>query len=128
MAVWFSAEPRTAVTAVRLADLIVAAVKRAGPIPFELTCRPFPADIQEVPLCLTDVRQTVASINPRAIVRVEECFEMRERPCMAIALAKYPERPSTAAEEQWTLNVHYRDNAGLQIFRVVVDDTRIIVG
>lgn len=127
MAVWFSAEPKVAVIAARLADLIVAAARRPAPIPFTLSCRPYPTDMREVPRCRTNVRQTIAAINPRAIVRVEDCFEIQQRPCIAVSLAKFPDRPSSAAEEQWTLNVQYRADAGLSIARVDVDDTQIIV-
>lgn len=127
MAIWFSAEPKDAVTAARLADLIVAAARRPGPIPFALSCRPYPADIREEPRCQANVRYTVASINPRAIVRVDDCFEILQRPCLAVLLAKFPDQPSLAEEEQWTLNVQYQDAAGLKIARVDVDDTQIIV-
>lgn len=126
MGIWFSAEPKVAVTAARLADLIIAAARRPGPIPFSLSCRPFPADFREVSRCRANVRQTVASINPRAIVRVDECFEIKQRPCLAVSIAKFPDSASLAEEEQWTLNVQYQD-AGLKVARVDVDDTQIIV-
>lgn len=127
MATWFSAEPTVAVTAARLADLVVAAARSPGPIPFALSCRPFRADMHEVPRCQPNVRKTVASINPRGIVQVDECFEILQRPCLAVSIAKFPDRASLADEEQWTLNVQYQDDAGLSIARVDVDDTQIIV-
>ena len=126
MAVWFSADPKTAITAARLADMIVKAARQPESMPFALSCRPFPPDFHQVPLCQADVRQTVASINPRAIVRVDECFEIKGRPCLAVSIAKFPEEPSSADEEQWTLNVQYNDS-NLRIVRVDVDDTQIIV-
>lgn len=127
MPIWFSAEPGIAVVAARLADLVVVAARRPGPIPFELSCRPYPADMHEVPRCRANVRRTVASINPRAITKVDECFEIKQRPCLAVSIAKFPDQASLADEEQWTLNVQYKNASELNIARVDVDDTQIIV-
>lgn len=127
MPIWFSAEPGMAVVAARLADLVVTAARRPETIPFALSCRPYPADIHEVPRCRTNVRRTVASINPRAIMRVGECFEIEQRPCLAVSIAKSPDQASLADEDQWTLNVQYKDASKLNIASVVVDDTQIVV-
>lgn len=79
-------------------------------MPFALSCRPYPSDYDEVPRCQTDVRETVASINPRAIVEVGECFEIKGRPCLAVSIAKFPEDRYSADRDQWTLNVQYSDD------------------
>lgn len=127
MAVWFPAEPRDAAVAARVADAVVTAARRPGPLPFTLTCRPYPAGVQAVPGCSKDVRRTVAAIEPRAVVEVGECFDTTQRPCIVVALAQRPDDTSTAGELQWTLTVTYGNDGSLQIGKVNVEDTQRIV-
>lgn len=128
MGFWYRAEPDQAYPAARLADAVIAAAGRKGAMPFRLSCRPWPAAATpERARCAEAVRKIVASINPRAIVQVGPCLEKPRPDCLAVAMAKFPERSSSIEEEQWTLNIRRRDEGGLRILSVEVEDTVIIV-
>lgn len=123
MAAWFYSKPGTAYIGARLADLVVATARRAGALPFELECTPFPPDVAESPACAADVRRTVASMDPRAIMMVEDCLGHPLEPgCLKIVLAQMPARGSSAEEYQWSLEVRHRDDGRLRIEAVDVGD------
>jgi len=123
---WYSAEASQAYLAASLADAVVATARRAGELPFVLSCTPYPDDETLKPQCEDDVRKSVASINPRAIIEVGKCFEATAVHCLAIQLPKTPER-QTQIPDRWTLNVYFEQEGGLRIREVNVDDTQLII-
>lgn len=126
MGLWFRAELADAYTAARLVDLIVAAARKPGSLPFPVACGPFPPDMPARPGCSDDVRSVVASINPRAIVQVDSCDESTSG-CLAVGLAKEPQEAATRRQEQWTLEAYFRADPVFRIDEVVVHDTQIII-
>jgi hypothetical protein len=125
MGLWYEAPAGKAYEAARLADAVVASARRSGALPFELRCRPFPSGVPEPPRCMGDVRKTVASIHPRAIVQVEDCLEKTQLPCLTVGIAMSPERGQAAAENQWMLSIQYRGGDQPRIVQVDVDDAYI---
>lgn len=127
MAVWYHAKPAEAYRAAQLADMVIAASRKPGPMPFKLVCSSFPPDQRVEPACSANVRDVVASINPRAIVQVDGCSNDRKLDCIAIGMAKLPEMALSAEESQWTLEVEYHGRTAPQIRAVYVNDTEIII-
>jgi hypothetical protein len=125
MGSWYRADHSGAYLAARLADLIVAAAREAGPLPFRLGCRAFPADVRGKALCTDDVRKVAATIDPRAIVRVDSCSSP-VADCLEIGLAKNPKGEMTI-EDRWTLEVHFSEQPSLRIANVVVHDTQVLI-
>lgn len=126
MDMWFSTEPERAYLGARLADAVVEGARQKGRLPFRLTCTPYPPDLHYRPQCAADVRETTASINPRAILYVGECHDEPRPDCVSVQLAKVPER-STQIEERWTLDIRFDQNDGLVIRDVELADTRLII-
>lgn len=127
MGLWYPApSPAKAYEAARLADSAVAAARRRGALPFRLACRPYPPEVPMKSRCADDARAALASADPRAIVRVEECREGSQSSCLAVGLAQNPERGAAAEEDQWLLNIRYSDGPEPRITRVDVDDDHII--
>ncbi|MFC4254957.1 hypothetical protein GRI97_05940 [Altererythrobacter xixiisoli] len=124
MDMWYSAKSGQAYLAARLADAVIATARQPLGLPFELRCTPYPSSEREKPLCQADVRKSVASINPRAIIEVGDCFDAKFPNCLSIQFPKMPER-STQIEDRWTLNVHFKDNGIIE--SVAVEDTRLII-
>lgn len=126
MGLWYTAPSADrAYAGARLADAVVASARGRGALPFDLGCRQLPLEEPAPTRCSGDVRGTIASANPRAIVRVEECSEEFRSPCLTVGIAQLPERGQSAAEDQWMLNIQYRGQDEPRIVRVDVDDARI---
>lgn len=123
MDMWYSAPPGHAYLAARLADAVIASARQRGVLPFALRCRPYLDAGTEKPQCEADVRGSVASINPRAILAVDDCFDAQSANCLAIQFPKTPER-STKIEDRWTLNL-YLEKDGRTIQKVDVEDTQL---
>lgn len=126
MEMWFSAEPDRAYLGAHLADAVVAAARQQGSLPFRLRCTPYPPDVHYKPQCAADVRRTSASINPRAILEVRECYDKLTSDCVSVEIAKVPER-STTIEERWTLDITFDRTDGLRIEEVDLADTQLII-
>lgn len=124
MDMWFSARSGQVSLTARLADVVIATARQHHSLPFELRCAPYSSSEREKPLCQGDVRKTVASINPRAIIEVGDCFDAKSSNCLSVQFPKMPER-STQIEDRWTLDVHFKDNGDIQ--SVEVYDTRLII-
>lgn len=126
MGFWYDAPPDKAYVSARLADAIVASARRPGPLPFELACRPYGPGVSGKPRCANDVRKTVASIDPRAILSAGKCLRAPNPNCLVLQMAKSGARSSVMGGDQWwTFNVEYRDEGELRIGEVTVEDTRI---
>lgn len=125
MDMWFSAEPHDAYRGAQLADAVIVAARRQDRLPFALSCTPFPPDMQWKPQCQDDVRKSVASIDPRAIIEVRPCDNPAKGKCLAVILAKKPER-DTDIEDRWSLDISFRGDGALRIESVEVGDDQII--
>jgi hypothetical protein len=126
MDMWYWAEPRQAYLAARLADAIIATARQPGEMPFDLRCTPYAAPrFGQKPQCAADVRKSVASINSRAIISVDDCLKENALSCLKIQFPKETER-LTKIVDRWTFNVHFEDR-GNQIRKVEVQDTQLII-
>lgn len=127
---WFPAErPEDAYLGAQLADAVVAAARRANPLPFKMICTPFAEGEREKPICENDVRKSVASINPRAIVAVDRCEGPESQRCISIDLAKSPGTESTLdrTEDRWTILVRIEESQQPLIQSVEISDARLII-
>lgn len=125
MDMWFNAQPKMAYLGASLADRVVAEARRAGALPFELRCTPFPADVPYSPSCAEDVRRVTATLNPRAILEIGSCFDKSELDCVSVELAKAPVR-SHKIGDRWTLDITL-DHDKSQIKAVDLTDTQLII-
>ena len=125
MDIWYNAQPKMAYLGASLADRVVAEARRAGALPFELRCTPFPADVPYAPGCAEDVRRVTATLNPRAILEISSCFDKSELDCVSVELAKTPER-SHKIGDRWTLDITL-DHDKSQIKAVDLTDTQLII-
>ena len=136
MATWArDATPRSFYRAALLTDLIIRAAKKGGPLPFDLVCEPFPPDSLDKPRC-TNPQETLANMNPRAIVALEDCdfvYRAKGEPtenirnyCTAVRLAKTTDSPSLREIDQWTLSIIVPENS-TRVSEVRILDTTIII-
>jgi hypothetical protein len=126
---WFSSAPQSAYLAARLADAVVASARRPGELPFELICQSFPPDMPLLPRCAQDVRTSVSSIDPRAMISVSECDGEPASRCIAVELAQSPGKESDREHitGRWGLNIYFRDPNDPGIARVELADDQVII-
>jgi hypothetical protein len=121
MDMWYQVDPHYAYLAAQLADAVVASARHKGSLPFGLHCTLYPRGKSR---CQEDVRRSVASINPRAILEVHGCEEPKGSRCFAIQFAKSPARIAKI-EDRWTLEITFIPGRDLQIHAVDVEDTQL---